>query len=601
MLKQIFIKNNISYIILLNLLLLSFFILSSFRPIPDSTHYLVSIVNLDNFKNLDKINEIITFIRTPLYEIVSTVFTIPALYLSVSLLCNFILLNLTFFFFKSYFKDNGIPFFLVSTIIFLKFLILLSFFFNFEILNFSKYLIMNVDILNYFTIRQIFGIFYILILYCFIKNYYYGVCFFIFLNNFTHPNSNIFLICIFGLYFFYIFINDKKNLKYFLIFFISNLIYIIFVFNKINSFLTLEEFENSQYYLNLIRDEADDFSFLWTIAYDFKLIFVVYLLSILNLIFFLRKNKPNKITYLVILPLLIFIFGIIIEFINIHINIFFIENLIINLQPAWKILGYSFFPSLMIFGLNIKNIYKNNIIIFESSILLIALITTIIFFSFGLKRNYDELRNYLSYSLNTKKENNYEDWLKTHSYNNNYNFTPLISEQKVDYIKFNFSEKNIFKIKSRQDQMKININLSELYSFDESYALIKKVKELIPINNGLIIPPYFFNARGIFKDYAIFFVEHPDGNFAMGNFKFFKEIHSRMIMLFGSGYSKLPNKQTNLNYSYLRDKYLNINEKQLNLIHKKNNLFKYFITERNHILDFPIIFKNDNFLIYKII
>ena len=86
----------------------------------------------------------------------------------------------------------------------------------------------------------------------------------------------------------------------------------------------------------------------------------------------------------------------------------------------------------------------------------------------------------------------------------------------------------------------------------------------------------------------------------MGNFNFFKEIHQRMIKLFNNGYSKMPNKQTNLNYSFLRQKYLQLDEERIISVNKNYNLYKYFITEKNHILNFEVIFENKNFLIYKI-
>ena len=204
--NKIFIKSNLSYILLLNLLLLSFFILSSFRPIPDSTHYLVSIVDFQSFRNLDKINEIISYIKTPIYEIIGPVFISPLLYICVSLIINFFILNLIYFFFYNHFKDNGLDFFLTSLIIFFKFIILYSYFFKIEIFQSLNYFLMNIDLFNYFTIRQIFGIFYILAIYYLLKEKYFLVCLLIFINNFTHPNSNIFLIGIFGIYFIYLFI-----------------------------------------------------------------------------------------------------------------------------------------------------------------------------------------------------------------------------------------------------------------------------------------------------------------------------------------------------------------------------------------------------------
>lgn len=600
MYNKIFIKNNLSYILLLNLLLLSFFILSSFRPIPDSTHYLVSIVDFQSFKNLDKINEIISYVKTPIYEIIGPIFASPFLYTCVSLIINFFLLNLIYIFFRNYFKDNGLAFFLTSLIIFFKFLILCSYFFKIEILQSLNYFLMNIDLFNNFTVRQVFGIIYLFALYFLIQKKYLLVCLLIFLNNFTHPNSNIFLIGIFGIYFIYLYLVDKKNLKFLLFFSISNLLYLIFIFQKINTFNTGIIFDQNLYYTNLIRDEADDFSFLWTITYKLKFILLIISISLLNLMFFLKKNNFNSIAYLFICPIIIFIIGTLFEYINLFTNFFIIDSLIINLQPAWKILGYSFFPFMIIFGHNLKYIVLNKHTIFRNINFLIVIITFLIFITFGTVRNFYELKGYYDYSFSTFEENNYEDWLKIHKYNNNYNFIPNISYDLINPEDYDFEEKNIFILKKKFSTLSHNHSLEEIISFDDNYHFIKELKNIVPKNTGLIIPPYFLNARGIFKDYAIYYVEHPDGNFAMGNFNFFKEIHNRMIKLFNNGYSKMPNKQTNLNYSFIRQKYLKLKEDQIISINKDNNLYKYFITEKNHILKFPIVFENKNFLIYEI-
>jgi hypothetical protein len=599
MYNKIFIKNNTSYILLLNLLLLSFFILSSFRPIPDSTHYLASTVDFQSFKNLDKINEIILFIKTPIYNFISPVFGSPYLYTCVSLVVNFLFLNLIFYVFKEYLESYVLAFFLTCLIILFKFLILISYFLNIEILQSLNYLIMNIDLFGYFTVRQIFGFIYVLTLFFLLKKNYLMVSLLIILNNFTHPNSNIFLIGIFSIYFLYLYIIDNKNLKILIFFLISNLIYLLYIFLKIKNFDTNLNYDQSLYYLNLIRDEADDFSFLWTLAYRLEYILLIISLSFINLFIYLKKNKFNFLVYLSICPILIFFFGSMVEYTNLYTKFYFIDSLIINLQPAWKIIGYSFFPQLIILGFNLKILIRNKEIFFKIGTVYFSALTIIIFIIIGVQKNFNELKEYYYYSFTTKSENNYEDWLKNHSTYNEYNFTPYLT-RKYNYQNYEFIENNIFSLKKIFSKNLKQPVLEELVTFEDNYEFIKDIKKTIPQNNGLIVPPYLLNARGIFKDYAIYFVEHPDGNFAMGNFKFFKIIHDRMLKLFNTGYSKFPNKQTNLNYSFIRSKYLQLNEKEILTIKNEDNGYNYFITEKNHILDFPIILINKNYVVYKI-
>ena len=107
------------------------------------------------------------------------------------------------------------------------------------------------------------------------------------------------------------------------------------------------------------------------------------------------------------------------------------------------------------------------------------------------------------------------------------------------------------------------------------------------------------NARGIFKDYKVYFNEHPDGNFAMGNKKFFIEINNRMMLLLGKNYKSFPNKRTRLNYSYLRNLFHDVDENIL--INIKNNypLYSYFITDSEKKINIELIGKIENFKIYK--
>ena len=76
---------------LLNLLILSYFVLVSFRCLPDPTHFLVANMSLEQIK-LDKLNQIINFIKTPTYNLIGFIFYDKLIY-NISL----IFINLIFF------------------------------------------------------------------------------------------------------------------------------------------------------------------------------------------------------------------------------------------------------------------------------------------------------------------------------------------------------------------------------------------------------------------------------------------------------------------------------------------------------------------------
>lgn len=595
-----FVTKERSLIILLNLILLSYFILISFRPIPDSTHYLVSIVDAEKFILADKINEIVFFIKTPIYSIIKYFFVDPKLYFFISALFNFLFINCFYLIFKSFFSNYFLSFFLSCLIIFFKFLLIFSFSINFP-LQFIEYFFMRIDLLEGFTVRQLFGLIYFLSIFLCLKKKFFLACCLIFINNLFHPNSNIIAIIIFGLYFLYLFKNKKLDLKILTFFFITNFTYIfylafqIFLFSDNNLIL-----EKSIYYSSLIKDEADDFSFLWTLAYRWKLILIIFSIVLSNIFLYKKKHHDKHLIYFSIIPIIFFFLGCIVEYLNLYFNIELINFAIINLQPGWKIIGYTFFPTMLIFGKNIEfyKIFEKKIIL--NFIILISIFTIFVFSAVGLSRNYVELKNYANYIFKTKIENNYEDWLKSHSIFNDYNFTPMFINKDLSQKKFDNNEKNIFKLIQYFNINDLPQNFTYKFTFDDTYKLIKNIKKKIPKNSGLIIPPYFFNARGIFKDYSIFFAEHPDGNFAMGNFKFFKIINKRMNDLLNFGYLEMPTKQSQLSYSFIRSHYLKINNQKIREIQSKYPTFNYFITEKSHILDFEKVYSDTKFIIYKI-
>ena len=127
------------------------------------------------------------------------------------------------------------------------------------------------------------------------------------------------------------------------------------------------------------------------------------------------------------------------------------------------------------------------------------------------------MKSYLNYSLESKIENNFENWLEAYSEFNSYsNFPMFIENTKIKMTNSYASENNVFKIKKTFNNQKKQEYINK-FNFEDGYNLVKAIKKNIPENKGIILPPYIFNFRGTLKDHFVFFLEHPDGNFAMGN------------------------------------------------------------------------------------
>jgi len=150
--------------------------------------------------------------------------------------------------------------------------------------------------------------------------------------------------------------------------------------------------------------------------------------------------------------------------------------------------------------------------------------------------------------------------------------------------------------------LNLNYNLYSLVNYNKKFdtiKFIKDIKSLVPPQNGIILPPNMFRARGIFKDHYIFFVEHPDGNFGMGNIKLFYEINNRMELLLKTNYNNMPNKQSGLNYSFIRQNFNKIDISTLVNIKKKYPLYQYIVTENMNLQGAEKLYNNEFFALYK--
>ena len=597
-----FINSKKNCLNLLNLLIFSYYFLVSFRSIPDPTHYLVSYFSAEDIAE-DKINEIINFIHTPTYYLINFIFKNLLIYNIFSIFINFIFLNIFFFIVNYFIKNYFISLVVVSSIIFFKFLIFVSYYFNLQILSFGNYLLMNIDMMSNFSVRQIFGLFFIFSIFYFLRDKHYLAIFLTFINFFTHPNSNILCSGIMFIFYFYMFFKNKKIWQNILIFYLITTMVALFsiylnIYNFDNTSPTISgNIENNFYYKSLIKDEADDFSFLWLIAYKLNVILLTIFILLINFFIYLKNYKFDELAYLTIAPIMLFVMGALIEYSNIFFEIEFISALIINLQPGWKLIGYSCIPSVIMLG---KNFLKFKILFIERNIffLKIFIIMVIItFFSIGGIRNSNEIFSFYKYALKTDNKN-YEDWLLQLTGKENFYLMPpfINSNEEIQSI---YSEKaNIFEIKKINKTYK-SFKFKDLQKGYDAYLLIKKIKEIIPKKSGVILPPYFFNSRGIFKDYYLYFLEHPDGNFAMGNKKFFNIVNARMELLLNTNYKHIPNKQSGLSYSFIRQKYNKINKEIITGVKNIYPKFNYIVSENLNIKNLEIVYKDNFFAIYK--
>jgi hypothetical protein len=141
-----------------------------------------------------------------------------------------------------------------------------------------------------------------------------------------------------------------------------------------------------------------------------------------------------------------------------------------------------------------------------------------------------------------------------------------------------------------------NLKYGDTLAFE---GFIELISENIPVGSGLIIPPYMFYIRDSLPSYNIFFQEHHDGNIMMGSPYASQFFLSRMEALLGETYFSFPTAESGLNYSYMRNKFHDLDVSRLNKLVDLYSDFEYLIVEKSQLIDKPEIASNDFYTIYK--
>jgi len=431
-----------------------------------------------------------------------------------------------------------------------------------------------------FSVRQLHGIIFILSLIFLYKEK--NIIFIILtsLNLFIHPNSGLITLAIFVIYFSIKLFYERKNLKFLLILlsitFIFSINKLLFLSSNIN---WISELNSSDWYLNLIRDEVDDFSIIYRLQNDtliFFTIFVIYFFCIWMLIKKKYFNNPSLVLIISIISIYLIFF--LIEIIIFYFKQYYLAHVFLPLQPGWKTLGYIIFPMLILIYFISKNFLNYKKFYFPT--LIIILIASLFCVYFGNIKSLEETKFYFT---NLKKSKiSYYDYLKLRYWQVDiarkvYN---IDNNKILKFVDFN----NVFE--KRNDEIKLGKN-HKLFSekFEKKFNSFECINELdsfnklVPDHTGIIIPPYFINFRDFFSKKDIFFQEHHDGNLSMGNLKVFSFYNQRMVELLSTDYINLPPKTSGYQATFMRNIFLNLKDNDFILIQNKYENYKYLITE----------------------
>ena len=601
------IENKFLPIFSIFLLFLLYISIKGFFPVPQQSHFFVS--RIDNLDFLtDESYQIYNLLKTPAYFFLKPIYLVPQLFVIFSY--TFDLLIYFFLYFVVFKLTKNYTVALIVVIIFSPFsLFVLEYLFN---INTNFFSAKNVSLTwgrVILSSRILFAICYILIVYFFLKKKYLNFYIFLFLSFLCHPNNSLIISSIFITYFLFSYLLKKEDIKFTLI---TIAVSILGMLPGIYRIINIETYSISnsyeKWFSTSIRDEADDFSVIWNIlnnTYEVVFFFIIFLLT--TVIFFLKKYKIEelkKLYYLICSTILIFISFFLIEiFITTFDKGFFFMILLGPFSAGVKALPQSYFLFIFFFSyiLNDFLIDKRNFKFFIFSGLLILNIYVITTNFFNSRYNLISQLNYLKDVAVLKKisspeklyelKNKYSK-LGNLSYPNIYESDDKIIENIIKTNKIN----DIYYENKSINKNKINNNYKD---FEVYKILLKSIRENIPENSKIIIPPYLASLRDSLENYTVFFQEKHDGNLMFGSKKIFDIFFKRMNML-NIDYKKIPTEGSRLNYTYMRKNYLDLDHNNFFEIKKNYPNYNYVLTESVHDLRLELIYEDIYYKIYRI-
>tara|TARA_X000000950_G_scaffold155782_1_gene190981 strand:+ start:10620 stop:12101 length:1482 start_codon:yes stop_codon:yes gene_type:complete len=431
---------------------------------------------------------------------------------------------------------------------------------------------------------------------------------------YAHPSNAVILSSIFFLTTIYYYLKSEISIRFILILIIVMILGVSPNLLKLSDLVVASVIDNKLWYSLLIKNESEDFSTLYIFTDELKrLIYYLIFCCFLSIFSIISKHKNYSLVLslnvMMLSPFLLLSLCFLIEIASIYTNQFQFISFIIQLQPGLKLISFSYIPAIILLSLILKNYLLDNLNIKVSYILtgvFLSLITLQLSFSL-IKHNEIKFHTRLFQQIVEIKENKFYEMIRIYSRltnKGNPSLPTIYTLPGKEIVQDHSSSINLFKITYHENKFpkhKINKGFMNAYDKLEVYEnLIKAIRSKITKGSKIITPPYLHTLRDSLIEYEIFFQERYDGNLMIGSKKIASIFHERMKSLLKVDYRSLPTPPTNLFNTYLRHEYLALNKSDILLMKEKYKDYSYLITESNHHLNFPIIHKDQSYVIYKI-
>lgn len=367
------------------------------------------------------------------------------------------------------------------------------------------------------------------------------------------------------------------------------------------------------WYSAMIKDEADDFSFLFQLTYREPLcqqIIVFTLVLCLVHVLAVRGGARHVVLWAAALPPLAFLLGALVE-------LFFavrqptpLTHLLIALTPGYRLLSYAFFPALVLTG-GLSAIVGQRLLgprvpamlarrRVSTSLAAVGLVWVLM-----LLTNRGHARpalKFVYWAATAGKVAGIEQYLVAAERAGMEEFgTPriyVLAKPPVLYP----GERSLFEIRARDrsQPQRTRDDALEPITAERFADIVASIRARVKAPTGIVIPPYLHYFRDALVDHPIFFQEHHDGNVMMGGPEVLGLFRARMVDLLGFDYEGMPSQHSGLSFSAMRNAYLALDGAKLARFSAKYPEYPLFLAEARQSLPYAVVAENPAFVLYDL-
>jgi hypothetical protein len=367
------------------------------------------------------------------------------------------------------------------------------------------------------------------------------------------------------------------------------------------------------WYSAMIKDEADDFSFLYQLLYRAPLCVAVIVTTLaLGLMYArtVRGGRAHVMLWASALPPLAFVLGAIAELLFVVQRPTPLTALFVALTPGYRLLSYAFFPLLVLtghlFALAVGLVARWRGIAFSSRRALLttagSVVLVLVLFLLGTRSHARPALAYFRWAVTAGRVLGIEQYLVTAQRVGMNDFkTPRIYAL-AGPPRLYPGERSLFEIRNQDRQQPAAVLDPSLEPITaERFAdIVGAIRARVRAGTGIVIPPYLAYFRDALVDYPIFLQEHHDGNVMMGGPELFGLFGQRMVDLMGFDYEGMPSKHSHLNFTAMRNAYLALDQNRLARFSAKHPGYPLLLAEAHQSLPYAVVLRNPAFVLYDL-